>query len=409
MAKFDTLSGLDIGSSQITCIIGRQNPETGSLELMGLSRVPCRGLRGGVVVNIEAASGAISKAVEEAEQQSGQTVSGLFLGVRGAHIETFNNRGAYNIARTDKEITPEDVLHVIENAKAVPISNDREIIHVIPQDFSLDRQRGVPNPVGMEGALLEVDVHIVTASSSHLNNLWRAVNQAGFSVTEQVYGLLSAGDVVVTPEEKELGSLLIDVGGQSVGLAVYSEGGIRYTKELPVGSDFITRDISYGLRTSLAKAQEIKERYGSTSQIVIESDEDISYVSVDGRTSREISKKNLFDIIQPRVEEIFGLVAEEIQLSGFSDVIVPGGVVLTGGGSRLSGIVPAAERILGVPTRAGLPQDVTGLGDISTDPSYSTAIGLLKARSYGEWIKSRRTARKATFGRKMREWVEDLF
>ncbi|MFA6004751.1 MAG: cell division protein FtsA, partial [Elusimicrobiota bacterium] len=262
MAKPDVIAGLDMGSGRVTCLLGAPEPEAGRMRILGGASVACRGINGGVVVNIQETKSAVSQAVEEAEAAAGVTVGGLFLGVRGTHLQSFNNKGAFNIARTDREITAEDVHSVVANAKAIPLSSDREILHVVPQSFSLDRQRGVPNPVGMEGSLLEVDVHIVTASSAHLNNVMKAVAQAGFEVQELIYGLLATGDQLVTPEEKELGSLLVDIGGQSVSLGVYSEGSIRYSKEIGIGSDFITRDLAVGLRTSMATAERLKIAHG---------------------------------------------------------------------------------------------------------------------------------------------------
>jgi cell division protein FtsA len=213
MPKQDVITGLDMGSGRVTCLIGAPSASAGRLKVLGGANVPCRGIKGGVVINILETARAVTQAVEEAEAQAGVTVSAVNLGVRGGHLQSFNNRGAFNIARTDKEITAEDVQSVVANAKAIPLSSDREILHVVPQGFSLDRQRGVPHPVGMEGSLLEVEVHIVTASTAHLNNLVKTVAQAGFQVVEPVYGLLAAGEMLVTPEEKDLGSLLVDFGG----------------------------------------------------------------------------------------------------------------------------------------------------------------------------------------------------
>jgi cell division protein FtsA len=243
MAKTEIIAGLDIGSSQICCVIGRRSEETGALEILSGAKLPSRGVKGGVVINLSETSFAVQKVIEQAEEQAQETVKQIYLGLRGNHIESMNARGAINISRTDKEITAEDVNGAIENAKTIRLSPDREILHTIPQEFSLNHQRGVPNPVGMEGNFLEVDVHILTGSSSHLSNIYKAIAQAGFEVVEPVYGLLSVGDLVITQEEKELGCLMIDFGGLTTGIAIYTEGSIRYSKELQVGSDFITRDI----------------------------------------------------------------------------------------------------------------------------------------------------------------------
>jgi cell division protein FtsA len=241
MAKQDIVAGLDIGSAQVACVIGRRDPFTGQVEILSGSRTACLGgLKGGVVINIDETARAITRICEEAEDVAKEMVKELTISIRGAHLQTFNNHGALNIARTDKEITPDDVEKAIENAQAVHMSQDREIIHTIPQGFTLDRQQGVPNPVGMEGSLLEVDVHIVTASRSHLNNIFKAINSAGFTVTEPIYGLLAAGEIVVTQEEKDLGCVMLDIGGQTTDLAVYFDGSVHYTEKLPLGSDAIT-------------------------------------------------------------------------------------------------------------------------------------------------------------------------
>jgi len=254
MPKSDIIAGLDMGSSRVTCVLAEHDAESEKIRILAGASVPCKGLKGGVVVNIAETQRAIASVMEQAEEKAKEIVGEVYLGVRGGHIQTFNNRGAYNIARADKEITAEDVSNVIENAKAIPIPSDREILHVIPQGFSLDRQRGVPNPVGMEGALLEVGVHIVTAQSSHINNLMKSVSQAGFRVVDTVYNLLAIGELVVSPEEKDLGCLLIDIGGQTTAIGIYYEGSLRFSSEIPLGGDNVTRDIAYGLGTSMAAA-----------------------------------------------------------------------------------------------------------------------------------------------------------
>lgn len=400
MSKPEILAGLDIGSGQLACTIGRRMPEQDHVEVIAATRQNCRGLKGGVVINIDETALAIGHVVEAAEEMAKETVRDLIVGIRGAHIQTFNHHGAINIARTDKEITTDDVAQVIESTKAVPISTDREIIHVIPQDFVLDRQQGVPNPVGMEGSLLEVEVHIVTAGSSHLNNIWRSINNAGFGIREPVYGLLALGDVVVTQEEKDLGCVLVDLGGATTGISIYTDGGVRFTKELAIGTDAITNDLAHGLRTSFSQAKMVKERYGAAvrtttrKQILvtgngheeaIDGDEEVPFTSVDGRTERKIQRSTLFDFISPRVEEIYTLVKNELDNSGLSEQVVAGGVIVTGGGSMMPGMVVAAEKILELPSRQGLPQNINGLPEIISHPSYATAAGLLAFHSMGDW------------------------
>lgn len=410
MTKPDIVAGLDMGSGRITCVLAAHDPGIQSIRVLSGASVPCRGLKGGVVVNISETARSITQAMEEAEEKAKEVVGEVYLGVRGAHLQSFNNRGAYNIARTDKEITAEDVANVIENAKAIPISSDREILHVIPQGFSLDRQRGVPNPVGMEGSLLEVEVHIVTASSSHLNNLIKAVSQAGFRVVEPIYGLLALGEVVVTPEEKDLGCLLIDVGGQTVSIGIYFEGSIRFSKEIPMGSDFITRDLAYGLRTSLVTAQNVKEKHGAALSSLLEADEQISVQGLDGRTMHDVKTHALLDYIQPRVEEIFAKVREEVQNSSYADL--PGGGVLTGGGALLRGMPEAAEQIMELQqVRAGLvSREFVTCDEEYLNPVYGTALGLVCYPSLRSWSYADSLPRKkAVWKRRMLSWVQDLF
>lgn len=386
MAKSDVVAALDLGSGRVTVLIGAPEPGGEKLRVLGGASVPCRGIKGGVVVNIMEAAHAITKAVEDAEAASKQVVRGLYLGVRGGHLQSFNNRGAFNIARTDKEITAEDVESVIANARAIPLSSDREILHVVPQGFALDRQRGVPNPVGMEASLLEVEVHIVTASSAHLNNISKAVTQAGFDVIEPVYGLLATGDLLVTPEEKDLGSLLVDFGGQSVSLGVYSEGCLRYSKEIPIGSDYITRDLAHSLRTSLLTAENIKKSHGIAHAEILNGDDEIRFHGIDGRTPHSIKTSTMLGIILPRVEEIFTIVADDLRSSSYADVVVSGGAILAGGGSLLRGTAQAAHDILEIPVREGMPHpDLFAADEEWFKPTYATALGLLHYSTGRHW------------------------
>lgn len=414
MAKPDIVVGLDIGSAQAVCVIATRDPETDALQVVGGARRACRGLKGGVVINIDETAQAVSRAVEDAEAMADLSgaVRQVLIGIRGGHIQTFNHHGAMNIARTDKEITPEDRDQVVENTKAVPISPDREIVHVIPQDFILDRQTGVPNPIGMEAGLLEVDVHLVTASQSHLNNVWKAIAKAGFQVEEPIYGLLAVGDAVVTHEEKDLGCVLVDLGGQTTGLAVYVDGAVRFTKELSLGADAITHDLSHALRTSLIEAQKIKELNGAASRSLTQGDleETLEYTAVDGRTTRRVKRQALIDFISPRVEELFTVVQEELQNSGYGDRVSGGGVILTGGGSLLQGMTGAAEQILELPVRQGPPQGLTGPADILAHPSYATALGLLHYQHLGEWARSRRAKPSGgRLGGKIKSFIEEFF
>ena len=409
----ELVAGLDVGSGRVTCLIGAPDPATGAVKVLGGSTVVCRGLKGGVVINILEAASAVTRAVEEAEAQAKSTVSSVWLGVRGSHLQSFNNRGAYNIARTDREITAADVDAVVASARAIPLSSDREILHVVPQGFSLDRQRGVPHPVGMEASLLEVDVHLVTASSAHLNNIMKTVAQAGFEVVEPVYGLLAAGETMVSQEEKELGSVLIDLGGQSISLGVYCEGAIKYSKELPLGSDFITRDLAVGLKTSIATAEKIKIEHGIAHPSLLNGDAEIECSGIDGRTPMRVKTSLMMGIILPRVEEIFSIIAEDLQNSSYADVVAPGGAILTGGGSMMRGTVDAASQILGIAVRRGVPHpDLIQADEEWLLPVYSTALGLLQYSTAPRWggVNARVVARKRPMWmRKAATFLEELF
>jgi len=405
MPKQEIICGLDIGSGQVICVLGYYDQSNGMINVVSSGQEICRGAKGGVVVDIDDTANAIGNAVEEAEKKSDVVIHKLYLGVRGTHVETYNSRGVVSISRTDKEITSDDVTSAVENAKAIRISSDREIIDTISQDSSLDGQRGVHNPVGMEGSYLEVYVHIVTASITHLNNIYKGIAKAGFSVIEPIYGLLATGDVVVTEEEKALGCLLIDLGGQSIGLAVYSEGSIKYSKELAIGADLLTADISHALRTSVAQAKLIKEKHGTAMPSLLKDDSEVEFMGVDGRTLRKVTRKYLSEIIAPRLEEIFDKISNELQSSPYADVIVPGGIILTGGGASLEGATIAAEKILGVSTRLGLPQGVTGANNIVADPSYATDLGLLKYRPSIEAVHMDRKRVFVNVIKKVRDWL----
>ncbi|MBI3549481.1 MAG: cell division protein FtsA [Elusimicrobia bacterium] len=412
MPKPEIIAGLDMGSGRVTCVIGQADPDSGTVTALAGSTVACRGIKGGVVLNIAETARAIQHAVEQAEELAKQDVTGLYLGVRGKHLQSFNNRGAYNIARTDKQITPEDVAAVIDNAKAIPISGDREFLHVIPQSFSLDRQRGVLHPVGMEASLLEVEVHIVTASSSHLNNLIKSVAEAGFEVIEPVYGLLAGGELLLNPEERELGALVIDFGGQSLSVGIFAEGSIKFSKDLDVGSDFITRDLAVGLRTTVTTAEKIKLEHGIAHPKLLNGDDDIRFTGVDGRSHHTVKTSAMLDIILPRVEQIFTAVSDEVSNSNYADLVVPIGAVLTGGGSLLKGMTESAEQILNMPVRLGIPhQGIVTAPDAIMTANYATALGLLKysLSSSGATPRLGKSRNKSVWLRKIMASFEDLF
>jgi cell division protein FtsA len=410
MGKSEIIAGLDMGSGRVTCVIAERDDEHNKLRVLAGATVPCKGLKGGVVVNIEEASRAIEHVMEAAETKANEVVGEVYLGVRGAHIQAFDSKGAYNIARTDKEITGEDVANVIETAKAFQLSPDREILHVIPQGFSLDRQRGVPNPVGMEGALLEVGVHIITAANPAINNLVKSVSKAGFRVVAPIYTLLAVGELIVSEEEKELGCILIDAGGQTTSVGIYSEGSIHFSREIPLGGDSITRDIAYGLGTTIAAAQEIKEKHGAVISKILEDDKPISITKLDGRTKKEVKPRELLDFIQPRTEEIFEKVSQAVQTSSYQDL--PGGAILTGGNSLLRGMPEAAEVMLDLSqSRLGLPaQELLQCPEEYMTQPYVGAVALVCYPYLKSWTADvSAPARGGAMEKKFWRWLKDLF
>ncbi|HBA61143.1 MAG TPA: cell division protein FtsA [Elusimicrobia bacterium] len=410
MGKSEIIAGLDMGSSRVTCVIAEHDEEHNKVRILAGASAPCKGLKGGVVVNIEETARAIENAMDAAETKANEVVGEVYLGVRGSHIQAFDNKGGYNIARTDKEITAEDVANVIESAKTVPLSSDREILHVIPQGFSLDRQRGVPNPIGMEGALLEVGVHIVTASTPVINNLVKSVFKGGFRVADTIYTLLAVGELVVSEEEKDLGCLLVDTGGQTTSLAVYSEGSIHFSKEIPLGGDHVTRDIAYGLGTTMSAAQEIKEKYGAVFSNMLDEEKTISVTRLDARTKKEVKPRELLDFIQPRAEEIFEKINQAVQSSNYAEL--PGGAILTGGGALLKGMPEAAEQLLDLSqARLGVAaQEILQCPEEYLTQPYLGAVALVCYPHLKSWNTDvPGPSRAGSVEKKVWRWFKDLF
>ncbi|MFA6582770.1 MAG: cell division protein FtsA [Elusimicrobiaceae bacterium] len=378
MAKDKIIAGIDLGGGRVTCVLSAEDFETDTLNIVSGASLPCKGVKGGVVVDIQETASVIEQAIEEAEKSVGVTVETVYLGVRGSHLESKNSHGAYNISRSDKEITPEDVLYALDNAKAISLQNNRDILQIVPQSFTIDGQKGIPNPQGMEGSLLEVDVHIVTVSNSHLNNLVKAVNKAGFEVSETFAGSIALAGSVLTDEEKELGCVLIDFGGETISVAVYINGAVCFTKEIPYGSDLITSDIAWGLHTSREIARTVKEKYAVACEAHLVEDELIPVSLPDRADTKDIKASDLLDIVKPRIEEMLELVREDVMRSGFGDLIRV--AVLTGGGSLLRGLDDLCAQTLGVSEVriAGVKRDLVVCDDDRLfNPAYSTAVSLL--------------------------------
>lgn len=376
MAKTNIIAGLDIGSGKMTCIAAAHDFETNTLQVLAGRSVPCRGLRGGIVSDIRETSAAVTHLLGGIERECNQEIGNLYVGVRGAHLESFSNHGTYNISRQDKEITQTDMELAIENAKAMPIKNDNEIVNVITQGYAIDKQRGISNPEGMEGSLLEVDVHITTGSSTHLNNLAKAIQRPGYRIDGTFYSLVPLADAVLTQEEKDIGAMIIDLGGETMSVGIYIDGILKFSRDIPYGCDLITSDLSRLLHTSRQNAREIKEKYGVAFPTFLDEEGEVPVPSLDGRSTHNIKKSYILDIIQPRVEELIEQVGRCVDASGYKNYPVVG--VVTGGGSVMPGITEHCVNILGLKeVRRGVVQrDLITSDDEFFDPLYSTAMAL---------------------------------
>jgi cell division protein FtsA len=370
--KDNLIVGLDIGTTKI-CAIVAEATEAG-VDIVGIGTHPSKGLRKGVVVDIEATVDSIKHAVEEAELMADCEITSVYAGIAGGHIDGFNSHGI--VAVKNQEVTDSDVRRVIDAAKAVAIPMDREVIHVIPQEFIIDEQDGIREPIGMSGVRLEAKIHIVTAAVTSAQNIVKCANRAGLNVMDIVLEPLASAEAVLAHDERELGVCLIDIGGGTTDIAVFVDGSIKHTSVIGVGGYHLSNDIAVGLRTPFDEAERIKKRFGVASARFLGSDDIITVPSVGGRRPREVSRKILCEIIEPRMEEILGLAQQEIVKSGL-DARIPSGVVLTGGCAALSGITELAEEIFESPVRLGMPANIGGLQDVVRDPMYATGVGLI--------------------------------
>ena len=372
--KPELVVGLDVGTTKICAVIAAPRAG-GGLDVVGVGAAPSRGLRRGVVVNIDSTVEAIKQAVAEAEQMAGVEVAAVYAGVAGGHIRSVNSRGVVAISGKDREVSQTDVDRAVDAARAINIPQDREIIHVLPQTFMIDDADGVREPIGMSGVRLEVEAHIVTGAVTSVQNVIRSVNRAGLAVQDIVLEPIASSEAVLYHDERELGVVVIDIGGGTTDVALLRDGAIWHTAILPLGGDHITNDIAVGLRTPMADAEDLKKRYGCALTALVPAEETVDVPSVGGRKPRQLSRQVLSEIIQPRVEEIFTLVARDITRAGFSEAATAG-VVVTGGTSILHGVPELAESVFDQPVRRGVPGDVGGLADVIRSPIYSTAVGL---------------------------------
>ena len=376
MPKNDYIVGFDIGTRKIVAVIGEVTEER-KVEIIGIGTADSHGLRKGVVVDLDATTKAIKKAQEEAELMAGVEIDSAFFGISGAHIKSFNSKGVVAVSGKNREITREDVRRVVDQSKAIPIPPDREIIHIIPQEFIVDDQDGIKDPAGMSGIKLEVNVHIITAALTSLQNLKSCVERAGIRIEEVVLNQIATAQAVLTQDERELGVGQIDIGAGTTEVAIYERGSLWYTSIIPIGGDNFTNDIAVGLRTPIPEAERIKKKFGCLAGPPVDDQETIEVPSVGkGRKPRVLSRQLLADIIQPRAEEIFRLVDTDIKRMGYEKSL-NSGIVLTGGTALLEGLEEVAEEIFDLPVRRGDPAGVGGLVDRVTTPDFSTAVGLI--------------------------------
>ncbi|MCO4761580.1 MAG: cell division protein FtsA [Myxococcales bacterium] len=412
MARRDEIIvGLDVGTTKVAAVVGEVR-EDGSVDVIGVGMTASHGIKKGVVVHADETTEAIRRAVHEAELMAGCTVAAVYIGVSGGHLKSFNNRGVVAVA--NGEVSHEDVERVIENARAVQIPADRQIVHTVPQEFLVDDNDGIKHPVGINGTRLQVNVHIITALNSGVQNVSQCAERAGLHVLKVHSELLSSALAVLEEDEKELGVVMVDIGGGTTDIAVFHNGAIVHSAVLPVGGDHITNDIAVGLRTPRKEAERIKLKHGCALSQMVEEDENIEVACVGGREPVERRRTLLCDIIEPRMEEIFRLVEGEVQASNFADVL-GSGVVVTGGTALLPGIAELGEDVLNLPVRIGKPRPVGGLYDLVKASTYSTAVGLVHQGAIEDAESARRQAIAAAgeggsgwVGR-FRDWIREAF
>jgi cell division protein FtsA len=400
--------GLDIGTSKVVAIVGEVRSD-GGIEIIGIGSHPSRGLKKGVVVNIESTVQSIQRAVEEAELMAGCEIHSVYAGIAGSHIRSLNSHGI--VAIKDKEVTQGDMERVIDAARAVAIPADQKILHILPQEFIIDEQEGIRDPIGMSGVRLESRVHMVTGAVSAAQNIVKCIRRCGLEADDLILEQLASSYAVLSDDEKELGVCLVDIGGGTTDIAVFTGGAIRHTAVIPIAGDQVTNDIAVALRTPTQHAEEIKMKYACALTQLATSDETIEVPSIGERPPRRLSRQTLAEVVEPRYEELMSLIQAELRRSGFEDVIA-GGVVLTGGSSKMEGVIDLAEEVFHMPVRLGVPQYVSGLSDVVRNPIYSTGVGLLlfgqRNRAQGGRELANEGGLKAIWDR-MKHWFQGNF
>ena len=373
-ANSNLIVGIDIGTSKVLAIVGEIG-EDGELEVIGVGHHPARGLRKGVVANIESTVQSIQRAVEEAELMAGCQIYSVYAGIAGAHINSFNSHGV--VAIKDGEVTHGDIERVIEAAKAMAIPNDQRILHVMPQDFVIDGQDGIREPIGMSGVRMEAKVHMITGAVSAAQNIVKCIRRCGLEVDDIILEQIASSESVLTEDERELGVCMIDIGGGTTDIAIFTDGAIRHTAVIPIAGDQVTNDIAVAFHTPTPAAEELKKKYGCTLVQLVDETQMIETPSMGGRPPRTLSRQNLAEIIEPRVEELLVLIQAELRRSGFEELI-GSGIVMTGGSSRIEGMMELAEEIFHLPVRLGVPNYSGSLSEVVKNPIYATGVGLIQ-------------------------------
>jgi cell division protein FtsA len=412
MGMDEIVVGLDIGSGKVCTVVGELGVDD-QIEIIGIGTSPSLGIKKGIIIDLEQAIQSVKESIESAERMAGIRINSAFVSIAGSHITSINSKGVIAISGESPEITENDIEKVIEAAKAGIVSSDKELIHTLSRGFIVDGQGGISDPLGMSGARLECKVHIVTGSTTAVQNLIKCVEGAGLDIEEIIFGTLASSNAILSNAEKDLGVLLIDIGAGTTEIAIFVEGGLAYSAVLPVGGIQITNDLAVGLRTSIEEAEKIKINYGSAVENSVSPEKLVEVSSINGKDKYNVSQKYLVEIIEPRVSEIFNLVGTEVRKSGCYNMI-PGGIVITGGSSLLPGVSEVVEQVLNLPSRLGRPHYEGELADMINDPSYSEAIGLLSfaTEKYSIGRSFQSTKRKAgvkNIFTKIISWLKDFF
>ena len=407
MGKRDEIIvGLDIGTTKVCCVVGQITDH--GIDIIGLGNQRAKGLRKGVVINIDSTVQSIRRAVEEAETMAACEIHSVYASIAGANIQGTDSDG--KVAIKSREVDAEDVARVLEQARAIPMGNDREIIHMLPREFIIDDQDGISEPIGMSGVGLKAQVYVVTAPQAYIQNIMKSAERCNLDIEEVVLGQMASAEAVLEDDEKELGVAVVDIGGGTTDIVVYYKGAVIHTGVIPVGGNNVTNDIAVGLRTPMAEAEKIKLNHGCALSALVSPEDTIEVPSVGGRSPRILSRSVLSEIVEPRVEELFGLVKNALVRAGVFDKI-NSGIVITGGACMMEGMTDAAEEVTGLPVRLGIPKPVGGLYDLLDGPRFATAVGLVLygSRKMRGQLKKNNEAVVTTAGGKFRQWLREVF